>query len=143
MVTKILRISHDDVIDVTISSTPNTLYVAFPVDADNVPDCLCPILITEDDGCDNLEICHCADDTELINSAAEVNVCHNSSTEQLTLYVRNVPPTSKNTRLHFYNSLICDGQSIIHYYTDSFEIRQGNKLLVGCIYKMIAILLIS
>lgn len=130
MVTKILRISHDDITEVTISSTPNTLHVAFPVDADNVPDCLCPILITDDDGCDDLEQCHCADDTEFLNSAAEVNICHNSSTEQLTLFMRNVPRTSNNTHLHFYNSFICDRQSITRYYTDSFRIKQGNKIII-------------
>lgn len=147
MTTKILRVFHDDITEFTISSTPYTLNVAFPVVAESIPDCLCPILIMDNDGCDNLKRCYCADEAELLNSAAELNVCHNSSTEQLTLYMHNnIPPTANNTRLHFYKSFLCvspgpERYSITHFYTDSLEIRQGNKLVVIMVTVTITIII--
>lgn len=147
MVTKILRILHDDITEFTISSAPYALNVAFPVVAKNIPDCLCPILIMDNDGCDDLKRCYCADEAELLNSAAKLNICHNSSTEQLTLYMHNVPHTINKTHLHFYNSFLCESPgperySVTYFYTDSLEIRQGNKL-VAIMGKMITIIFID
>ena len=120
-----------------INTLNATMYIAFPVNQADMPDCLCPIIILKEDDCYNLEQCHCANEAVILNSAEIVNVCHNSSTGKLSLYIQNIKRTDNNTHLHCYNSKVCNHGSsgqLIREYIDSFKIIQGihliNKLLL-------------
>lgn len=128
----------DGIFKANISTLFSPLSIALPVLNRNLRDCLCPIIITNENECDDLTRCFCYNDTAIVAFSHSVKVCDTSTSSefgklQLVIHSSNYQASNISSRLHFYNLIVCShnddfARYPVRHYIDSYqiEIAQGN-----------------